>query len=64
MSIPNYNIDNLLSSLSDLSYLFYLQRNKPLSYAIAKVKVRKTLKLTLSEFHDIHTAYKSGRDAV
>ncbi len=64
MSIPNYSIDNPLSLLSDLSYLFYLQRNKPLSYAIAKVKVCKALKLTFTEFHDIYTAYKLQREAV
>ncbi|MFZ4558146.1 MAG: hypothetical protein ACOYN8_17410 [Pseudanabaena sp.] len=50
--------------LSDLSYLFYLQRHEPLSYAIAKVKVRKAFNLTLAEFRDIYTAYKLQRGAV
>ena len=55
-------VDCNLSLLSDLSYLFYLQRNEPLSYAIAKVKLRKALKLTLTDFSDIYTAYVNERE--
>jgi hypothetical protein len=69
MNINNYtpksvNIDCNLSFLSDLSYLFYLQRNEPLSYAIAYERVRKAQKLTISAFKAIYKAYVKQRGAV
>ncbi len=54
-------IDFSLSFLSDLSYLFYLQRHEPLSYAIAYERVRKAQKLTISAFKAIYKAYKLER---
>jgi hypothetical protein len=57
-------IDCSLSFLSDLSYLFYLQRHEPLSYAIAYERVRKAQKLTISAFKAIYKAYVKQRGAV
>lgn len=54
-------IDCNLSLLSDLSYLFYLQRHEPLSYAIAYERVRKAQKLTISAFKAIYKAYVKQR---
>jgi hypothetical protein len=64
---PNFTrkelIDCNLSLLSDLSYLFYLQRHEPLSYAIAYERVRKAQKLTISAFKAIYKAYVKQREA-
>jgi hypothetical protein len=57
-------IDFPLSLISDLSYLFYLQRNEPLSFAIAYERVRKAQKLTISAFKAIYKAYVKQRGAV
>lgn len=54
-------IDYPLSFLSDLSYLFYLQRYEPLSYAIAYERVRKAQKLSISAFKAIYKAYMKQR---
>ena len=56
-------IDCNLSLLSDLSYLFYLQRHEPLSFAIAYERVRKAQRLTISEFKAIYKAYLKQRGA-
>ena len=56
-------IDCSLSLLSDLSYLFYLQRYKPLSYAITYERVRKAQKLAISGFKAIYKAYVKQRGA-
>jgi hypothetical protein len=57
-------IDFPLSLVSDLSYLSYLQRHEPLSFAIAYERVRKAQKLTISAFKAIYKAYKLQRGAV
>ncbi len=54
-------IDCNLSLLSDLSYLSYLQRYEPLSFAIAYERVRKAQKLTISGFKAIYKAYVKQR---
>lgn len=54
-------IDCNLSLLSDLSYLFYLQRHEPLSFAIAYERVRKAQRLTISAFKAIYKAYVKQR---
>ena len=56
-------IDCNLSLLSDLSYLFYLQRHEPLSFAIAYERVRKAQRLTISGFKAIYKAYLKQRGA-
>lgn len=63
MLIDNSIIDTRLLLLAELSYLFYLETHEPLNFAISKVKLRKALKLTLTEFRDIYTAYKLQRGA-
>lgn len=57
-------IDNRLYILTELSNLFYLEKNEPFNFALAKVKLRKALRLTLTEFRAIYTAYKQDRGAV
>ncbi len=54
-------IDYSLSLISDLSYLFYLQRHEPLSYAIAYERVSKAKKLTINAFKAIYKAYELQR---
>ena len=41
--------------LSELSYLLCLDCLEPLNFAILKVKLRKALKLTLTEFYSVYT---------
>ena len=50
--------------LTDLNLLQYLERTEPLNFAIAYASTRKALKLTLTEFKAIYTAYKKQRGAV
>lgn len=69
MNLSNYtskslHIDNHQSLLIYLSDLVYLEKNEPFNFALAKVKLRKALKLTLTEFRAIYTAYKVQRGAV
>jgi hypothetical protein len=56
------SIDNHLSLLIYLSDLLYLEKNEPFTFALAKVKLRKALKLTLTEFRAIYKAYKLQRE--
>ena len=58
------HIDNRLYVLTELSDLLYLEKNEPFNFALAKVKLRKQLKLTLTEFRAVYTAYKLQRWAV
>jgi hypothetical protein len=58
------HIDSYRYILSELSYLLYLENHEPLNFALAKVKVRKALKLTLTEFRSIYSAYKLQRGGV
>ena len=69
MNKPNYSrkspyIDNRLYVLTELSDLLYLEKNEPFNFALAKVKLRKQLKLTLTEFRAVYTAYKLQRGVV
>ena len=64
MLINNSIIDTNLSLLIELSYLLYLENHEPLNFALAKVRLRKALKLTLTEFRSIYSAYKSERGGV
>ena len=57
------HIDNRLYILTELSNLLYLEQHEPFNFALAKVKLRKALKLTLTEFRAIFTAYKAQRGA-
>ena len=57
------NIDNHQSLLIYLSDLLYLEKHESFNFALAKVKLRKALKLTLTEFREIYTAYKIQRGA-
>ncbi len=52
------------SLLIYLSDLLYLEKHEPLNFALAKVKLRKALKLTLTEFRAIYNAYKLQRGGV
>jgi hypothetical protein len=58
------NIDNDQSLLIYLSDLLYLEKNEPFNFALAKVRLRKALKLTLTEFRAIYNAYKLQRGGV
>jgi hypothetical protein len=58
------SIDNHQSLLIYLSDLLYLEKNEPFNFALARVKLRKALKLTLTEFRAIYTAYKQERGAM
>ena len=60
----DFNIDNHQSLLIHLSDLLYLEKHEPLNFALAKVKLRKALKLTLTEFRAIYTAFKKQKGAV
>ena len=60
----DFTIDNHQSLLIHLSDLLYLEKNEPFTFALAKVKLRKQLKLTLTEFRAIFAAYKIQRGAV
>lgn len=51
------HIDSYLYILLELSYLLYLEKHEPFNFALAKVKLRKALKLTF-------TAYKLQWEAV
>ena len=69
MNLSNYtskslHIDNHQSLLIYLSDLLYLEKHEPFTFALARVKLRKALKLTLTEFRAIYTAYKQERGAV
>lgn len=55
------DIDNHRYILLELSDLLYLEKHEPFNFALAKVRVRKALKLTLTEFRAIYTAYKLQR---
>jgi hypothetical protein len=57
----DFTIDSDKSLLIYLSDLFYLEKNEPFTFALAKVKLRKALKLTLTEFRAIYLAYKQER---
>ena len=57
-------IDNHQSLLIYLSDLVYLEKHEPFTFALAKVKLRKALKLTLTEFRAIYKAYKLQRGGV
>lgn len=68
MNLSNYTskpprIDSYRYILSKLSYLLYLENHEPFNFALAKARVRKALKLTLTEFRTIYIAYKSERGA-
>jgi hypothetical protein len=63
-SIKPRNLHGLTVLLNELSLLFYLERTEPLNFAIAYASTRKALKLTLTEFKAIYTAYKKQRGAV
>ena len=58
------HIDIYRYILSELSYLLYLENHEPLNFALAKVKLRKSLKLTITEFRAIYNAYKLQRGGV
>ena len=58
------HIDNRLYILTELSDLLYLEKHEPFTFALAKVKLRKQLKLTLTEFRAVYTAYKLQRGVV
>ena len=60
----DFSIDNHQSLLIYLSDLLYLEQTEPFTFALAKVKLRKALRLTLTEFRAIYTAYKLQRGAV
>ena len=60
----DFTIDSDKSLLIHLSDLFYLEKNEPFNFALAKVKLRKQLKLTLTEFRAVYTAYKLQRGVV
>ena len=57
-------IDCSLSLLSNLSYLFYLQRFESLSYAITYGRIRKTQKLAANAFKAIYKACVKQRGEV
>ena len=64
LNYTRITIDNHQSLLIYLSDLLYLEKNEPFTFALAKVKLRKALKLTLTEFRAIYKAYKLQRGAV
>ena len=64
LNYTRITIDNHQSLLIYLSDLLYLEKNEPFTFALAKVKLRKALKLTLTEFRAIYKAYKVQRGAV
>ena len=53
-----------LKLLIDLNLLQYLERTEPLNFELYRVKLRKALRLTLTEFKAIYSAYKLMRGAV
>jgi hypothetical protein len=63
-SIKPRNLHVLSVLLNELSFLYFLERTEPLNFAIAYASTRKALKLTLTEFKAIYTAYKKQRGAV
>ena len=64
LNYTRITIDNHQSLLIYLSDLLYLEKNEPFTFALAKVKLRKALKLTLTEFRAIYSAYKLQRGGV
>jgi len=63
-NIKTRNLHGLTVLLSKLSFLYFLERTEPLNSAIAYASTRKALKLTLTEFKAIYTAYNKQRGAV
>ncbi len=66
MNLSNYtskslHIDNHQSLLIYLSDLLYLEKHEPFTFALARVKLRKALKLTISGFKAIYKAYVKQR---
>ena len=59
----DFSIDNHQSLLIYLSDLLYLEKHEPFTFALAKAKLRKALRLTLTEFRAVFLAYKQERGA-